>query len=213
MVVLNDSALHHEADQGMVKPYNPLHVSPCSIDLTLGDKILIESLDQNGNGWVEIDITNPYQLKPKQFILATTAETVRIPDDLSGQIILRSSAARAGWNHALAGWIDPGFNGQITLELTNQKQLNFLDPGRHAPCPTRLLPSQLPRFHPLLQSRQLLRSGGRHSLEQQPSAHHMKCPDCGSKTHILESRQRKRIRTLDRVCCCWFNRLSSPRMP
>ena len=126
MTVLNDSALHHEADRGMVKPYNPLHVGPCSIDLTLGDKILIESLDQNSNGWVEIDITNPYQLKPKQFILATTAETVNIPDDLSAQIILRSSAARAGWNHALAGWIDPGFRGQITLELTNQKQLDFL---------------------------------------------------------------------------------------
>ena len=65
MVVLNDSALHHEADKGMVSPYNPLHVSPCSIDLTLGDKILIESLDQNSNGWCEIDITKPYQFKPR----------------------------------------------------------------------------------------------------------------------------------------------------
>ena len=37
------------------------------------------------------------------------------------------------------------------------------------------------------------RSGGRHTFQQQPSAHHMKCPDCGSKTQILESRQRKRI--------------------
>ena len=126
-MVLNDSALHHHADKGMVKPYNPLHVSCCSIDLTLGDEILVESLDMNSNGWVPVSIKEPYQLKPKQFILATTAETVRIPDDLLGQIILRSSAARAGWNHALAGWIDPGFNGQITLELTNQKQLNFLE--------------------------------------------------------------------------------------
>ena len=60
-----------------------------------------------------IDITKPYQLKPKQFILATTAETVRIPDDLSGQIIL-VHLQHVLLNHALAGWIDPGFNGQIT---------------------------------------------------------------------------------------------------
>ena len=73
-----------------------------------------------------IDITEPYQIKPKQFFLATTAETVSIPDDLSAQIILRSTAARAGFNHALAGWIDPGFRGQITLELTNQLQLHDL---------------------------------------------------------------------------------------
>ena len=125
-MVLNDSALHGYASSGMVTPFNIHHVSPCSIDLTLGDKILIESLDQNSNGWCEIDITQPYDLKPKQFILATTAENIKLPDDVSAQIILRSSAARAGWNHALAGWIDPGWNGQITLELTNQKQLNFL---------------------------------------------------------------------------------------
>ena len=126
-MVLNDSALHSYASSGMVQPFNPHHVSCCSIDLTLDNKILIESLDQNSNGWCEIDITQPYDLKPKQFILAATREWVNIPDDVSAQIILRSSAARQGFNHALAGWIDPGFQGQITLELTNQKQLNFLE--------------------------------------------------------------------------------------
>ena len=126
LMIIADSSLHTLATGGMVHPYNDKHLSCCSIDLTLGDKILIESLDQRGNGWVEMDITQPYELKPKQFILATTAETIKLPDDLSAQIILRSSAARAGWNHALAGWCDPGFHGQVTLELTNQLQLNFL---------------------------------------------------------------------------------------
>ncbi len=110
----------------MVEPYNPRHCSPCSIDLTIGDHVLVESLDDNGNGWVEIDITDGMQVIPKQFLLATTEEVITMPEDMCGQIILRSSAARAGWNHALAGFIDPGFSGQVTLELTNQLQLNQL---------------------------------------------------------------------------------------
>lgn len=126
MTVLNDSTLRRYASSGMVQPFNPQHISPCSVDLTLGNEILVESLDMNTNGWVPMDITEPYDLKPKQFILATTAETIKLPDDVSAQIILRSSAARAGWNHALSGWIDPGWSGQITLELTNQRQLSFL---------------------------------------------------------------------------------------
>ena len=127
MTVLSDNALRDLALDGLVSPYNPAHISPCSIDLTLGNQIQVESLDDNGNGWVPMDITEPYFLKPKQFILAHTAETITIPDGYSGQILLRSSAARAGFNHALAGWIDPGFHGQITLELTNQLQLHDLE--------------------------------------------------------------------------------------
>lgn len=50
-------------------------------------------------------------------ILATTPEFVRIPNDAAATIYLKSSRAREGLDHALAGWIDPGFCGQITLEL------------------------------------------------------------------------------------------------
>ena len=127
MTVLNDSAIHHEADRGMVSPYNPLHVQPCSIDLTLGSKMLIESLDQNSNGWVEVDITNPYQLKPGQFVLCSTLENVTLPNDIAGQLMLRSSAARKGFDHCLAGFVDPGWSGELTLELRNNLQLNFLE--------------------------------------------------------------------------------------
>ena len=127
MTVLNDSAIHHEADRGMISPYNPLHVQPCSIDLTLGNKMLIESLDQNSNGWVEVDITKPYQLKPGQFVLCSTAEKVTLPDDIAGQLMLRSSAARKGFDHCLAGFVDSGWSGELTLELRNNLQLNFLE--------------------------------------------------------------------------------------
>ncbi len=126
MTVLSDQALTDLASNGMVKPFDSESVSPCSIDLRLGSQIQVESLDDNGNGWVPMDITAGYLLKPKQFVLAHTRETVTIPDGYSGQILLRSSAARAGFNHALSGWCDPGFSGQITLELTNQLQLHDL---------------------------------------------------------------------------------------
>lgn len=127
MAVLSDNALANLALDGLVEPFDATALSPCSIDLHIGSQIQVESLDDNGNGWVPMDITDPYFLKPKQFILAHTAETIFIPDGYSGQILLRSSAARAGFNHALAGWIDPGFCGQITLELTNQLQLHDLE--------------------------------------------------------------------------------------
>ena len=125
-MIYSDTALTSHGYAGMVEPFNRNHVSPCSIDLTIGYHILVESLDDNGDGWVEMDITNGLNIIPKQFVLATTAEVISIPDHMCGQIILRSSAARAGWNHALAGFCDPGFSGQITLELTNQLQLNQL---------------------------------------------------------------------------------------
>ena len=125
-MILSDTSLDTLAQNGLVHPYNFLHVQPCSIDLTIGNKILVESLDMNGDGWVEIDITKPYELRPGQFILATTAETLEMPNNICGQIALRSSAARAGWDHCLSGWIDSGFEGQITLELRNNKQLSNL---------------------------------------------------------------------------------------
>ena len=111
----------------MIQPFNPDHLSPSSYDLTLEDHILVESVDDNADGWIEVSIDQPYIVKPKQFILASTAEVISIPPDCAAQVVLRSSAARAGWNHALAGWIDPGFSGQVTLELTNQRQLADLE--------------------------------------------------------------------------------------
>ena len=126
-MVLNDVDLLCLAEQGMVTPIpRPNHISCCSIDLTIGSQIQIESLDTENGPWVPVDITEPYLIKPKQRILAHTEEYICIPDGYSAQILLRSTAARMGWNHALAGWIDPSFQGQITLELTNDLQLHEL---------------------------------------------------------------------------------------
>lgn len=126
-MVLNDNALDTLAKAGMVEPYNPAHLSGCSIDLTLSDHILVESLNDNSNGWVECDITDGFAVKPKQFVLASTAEVITIPHDCCGKIFLRSSAARAGIDHALAGFLDAGFSGQVTLELINNLQLRSFE--------------------------------------------------------------------------------------
>ena len=72
-----------------------------------------------------------YELCPQEFVLAHTAETVTIPDDCCAMLLLRSSAARAGFEHSFSGWIDPGFSGQLTLELRNNFRHKFLrlEPG------------------------------------------------------------------------------------
>ena len=126
MPVLADIAINAHAQNGMISPYNFNHLSPSSLDLTLGDTILIESVDPSNDGWAPLSINSTYNVTPQQFILATTAETITLPKDVSAQVVLRSSAARAGWDHCLAGWIDPGFSGQITLELRNNRQLHSL---------------------------------------------------------------------------------------
>ena len=80
-----------------------------------------------GGDWFEVDLTERgYALDPGEFILAHTAETITIPDDCSAMVLLRSSAARAGYEHSLAGWCDPGFSGQITLELRNNLRFRHL---------------------------------------------------------------------------------------
>jgi len=124
MAILSDGTLHRIPD--LVTPFNPTHIQPCSIDLTIGNTIKIESVDQNNNGFVEVDINQPYELRPGQFCLASTTETVRLPDHIAAQVMLRSSAARMGFDHHLAGFIDCGFYGQICLELKNNLQLNNL---------------------------------------------------------------------------------------
>jgi len=99
-MIFNDAALKQWANDGGIKPYHPHRVNPASIDLRLGDEFMID-----GRRKV---VTKHYLLEPHTFVLATTIETVAIPDNARGVIYLKSSAARAGLNHALAGFIDPG---------------------------------------------------------------------------------------------------------
>jgi len=116
---IHDLALHHN----LITPYNQEQVNPASYDVTLADKILIEEPE----GWRKVDISIPgFKLPPGGFVLACTAETVSIPPYLECQFQLKSSRGREGYEHALAGYIDPGFEGQVTLELTNLNKYHWL---------------------------------------------------------------------------------------
>ena len=127
-MIINDSLLKAQARLGMVRPFTEANVQGSSIDLTLGDTIKTEApLDAGGN-WFDTDISNQtYALQPGEFILACTAEVITVPPDCGAMVLLRSSAARAGFEHSLAGWCDPGFSGQITLELRNNLRFRPLE--------------------------------------------------------------------------------------
>ena len=66
-----------------------------------------------------VSVTDTYILLPNQFVLATTMEYFHLPDDLTAFVEGRSSLGRMGLFIQNAGWVDPGFHGEITLELYN----------------------------------------------------------------------------------------------
>ena len=124
MPVLSDWEIKARCQKSqMVVPFSEDLINPASLDVILGDQLMVESIYQPE--FVRIDIshnseTDPYLLQPGEFCLAETKETFNLPEDLSAQFVLKSSRARAGYQHMLAGWCDPGWHGsRLTLELKN----------------------------------------------------------------------------------------------
>ena len=100
-------------------------IQPSSIDLRLGNEFLLPHIDvpidvKNGSPHYEKVNCNILQLPPKSFVLGTTIEKVKLPPNLIGRVEGRSSIGRLGVTiHITAGFIDCGFEGQITLEIAN----------------------------------------------------------------------------------------------
>lgn len=107
-------------------------LNPASLDVTLGNTVLtvnkklsnlnpIKSWkDNNQTFFNKVNIKdNTIVLQPSEFILACTYERFNIPLDYAATFMLKSRLGRIGLDHQLAGWIDPGFKGSITLELVN----------------------------------------------------------------------------------------------
>jgi len=118
-----------------VAPIEDIQIQSASIDLRLDDSFLeIEgnTSEKIRGGFTFMDVpvidldeevkykehTLPY-IGPNQFLLGTTVETVKLPADIGAIVCGRSSIGRAGLCVENAGWIDPGFEGKITLELQN----------------------------------------------------------------------------------------------
>ena len=113
-----------------IEPFNPYLVQPASIDVLLGDVILPmldgpEPIDPAFDqahlfGRVEMPPGGSYVLPPHGFALASTHESVNLPANLVARVDGKSSIARLGLLvHVSAGLVDPGFDGSVTLELSN----------------------------------------------------------------------------------------------
>lgn len=113
-----------------IEPFDPEMIQPSSIDVRLdrvfqvmeADCEYIDPAVEQPHLFrrVEIGGDEAYYLCPGEFVLASTYETIRMPDVLAGRLEGKSSLGRLGLLvHATAGFIDPGFAGQVTLELAN----------------------------------------------------------------------------------------------
>ena len=127
MAVLCDHEIHNLARRNLVFPFQSELVNPASLDVRLGENLLVEMpqvpalLPYSIAGATQ---EKPFLLYPHQFILAETLEEFNFPDCVAGQLALKSSRAREGIEHLLAGYIDPGFAGRLTLELQNARSMH-----------------------------------------------------------------------------------------
>ena len=122
-MILPDFKLKEWAFQGGVTPFDEECINPASIDLRVSTTLVTPL-----SGPVE-KIGDTIRIMPGSPFLFCTIEYLIMPNDCAGVVYLKSSLARQGLDHALAGFVDPGFCGQLTLEL-------------HAHCPIVLTHGQ-----------------------------------------------------------------------
>lgn len=139
MSLLTYNELVELVEDGVLRNATMDQVNAASIDLHLGDTLLVEKFN---DFFGEVDLSKKespsmtgvktradglWWLDPGQFALADTREVFYLPDSLACEFKLKSSLARAGLNHVLAGWADPGFReATLTLELINALQAHAL---------------------------------------------------------------------------------------
>jgi dCTP deaminase len=136
-VLLSDRDLRKEVESGrlVLDPFDAGLLQPSSIDVRLDRFFRVfnntkythidPSIQQDElTSLVEKNDDEPFVLHPGEFVLGSTYEMVALPDDLAGRLEGKSSLGRLGLlTHSTAGFIDPGFNGHITLELSNVANL------------------------------------------------------------------------------------------
>jgi dCTP deaminase len=115
----------------IIDPLTKEQIQPASVDLRLGNHFLV--IDEHANAHLSLETKAKYRevvaenekivIPPLSFLLATTKETIELPNDLTAFVEGRSSIGRLGLFIQNAGWVDPGFKGQITLELFNANRL------------------------------------------------------------------------------------------
>jgi dCTP deaminase len=136
-VLLSDGDIKKELDSGRVKvePFDPAMLQPSSVDVRLDRffrvfenhkySVIDPAAEQSDlTRAVEVSGDEEFVLHPGEFVLASTYEVITLPDDVAGRLEGKSSLGRLGLlTHSTAGFIDPGFSGHITLELSNVANL------------------------------------------------------------------------------------------
>ena len=144
LVILSDRTIREEVASGriIIEPFEDSAVQPSSVDLRLDRYFRVfrnhtlSHIDVKQNleeltELVEASDEDPFILHPGEFVLGSTAERVAIPADLVGRIEGKSSLGRLGLLiHTTAGFVDAGWDGQLTLEFSNVASLPItLYPG------------------------------------------------------------------------------------
>lgn len=119
-MIWNDSLLLNRGAE-LVSPFDPALVNPASIDLRLGNAYRRWSSSFDGQWGHQITAPAGFGIvmAPGEFLLCCSLETVTIPPDACAALFSKSSTGRRGIEHLHAGWVDPGFRGQLTWELKN----------------------------------------------------------------------------------------------
>lgn len=136
-MVLSDRTIKEEMARGriVIRPLGEGCIQPASVDLHLDRNILI--FRNNRVPYIDVRKTNdrltdmvtmadddPFMLHPGEFVLGSTLEHVEVPDDLVARLEGKSSLGRIGLLiHSTAGYVDPGWKGHLTLELSNVSSL------------------------------------------------------------------------------------------
>jgi dCTP deaminase len=170
MAILSDKDIKEHLKSGkiVINPIlNPeVQIQPSSVDLRIGKefkgfkiirKPCIDPMDQSDlESYMEsffLDEGEPFIIHPGEFALATTYETIKLPHDLVARVEGRSSMGRLGVTmHVTAGYIDPGFQGKITLEISNIGKMPVALYSGQRVCQivfeTMTSPSERPYGHP-----------------------------------------------------------------
>ena len=136
-MVLSDRTIRRLLDEGRIEidPYDEALLQPSSVDVRVDryfrvfrnsryPYIDVKQEQEELTELVEIDDETPFILHPGEFVLGSTLERVRLPDDLVARLEGKSSLGRLGLLiHSTAGFIDPGWDGHVTLELSNVANL------------------------------------------------------------------------------------------
>lgn len=140
-MVLSDRTIKEEIAKGriVIDPFDPSCVQPASVDLHLDKKLLVfrtwrhpfqidVKLTLDGlTELVEIQQGEPFSLQPGEFILVSTVESITLPDDIVARLEGKSSLGRIGLLiHSTAGYVDPGWKGHLTLEISNVNRMPIL---------------------------------------------------------------------------------------